>query len=255
MKGALRKAVLDEAEKRRKADIDERTLAVKTATAEWNKGEGSRKYQGEAQKRLEGWQRQKPMFKYMSQHANEITSSTKYKKGLADFLKLPESAFLTNPEQVMDKMSHQVLQGISSVYPGRILASELEVYMKANPSLLNDPVALKQIAEIVLASGSMAEKEYKAIKEARKTSVDEFDLFDKVQEQLQPEYDNLNDKINKITGSEPINRSISKEKNPVTGEKLTGKMVKLVSPKGELVNYPTEIAEHAIKQGGYKYSQ
>lgn len=202
---------------------------------EYEKGAPAREYVKEAQTKLMGWQKQKPIFKYMAENAKNISELARYKSGLAKLLGIDPTLALKDPEQVMNKMSYQVLQGIGSVFPGRILATELDTYMRANPNIMNSPKALEQIANIVLENGKLIENEYKTIKDLRKKYSDREDLFDAVQEKMQPEYDSINNKINKIT----------------SGEWRTdkGQTVRVQSPDGKTGTIPLNQLEEAIKQG------
>jgi len=213
---------------RQKADLGERKF-------EYQKEEPKRQMVSKSQEKLTGWQKQKPIFQYMAENAKNIGENTRYKMGFAKMLGIDPTLVQKDPEQVMNKMAFQLIQGIGSVFPGRILASELETYMKANPNLMNSPKALGAIAKIVIENGKLIEDEYKAIRSLSKKYKDKDDLYDAVQDEMQPKYDSVNKKINELTSG--LN------KKSQVGEVL------MKNPEGQLGRVPSDRVEEALKKG------
>ncbi len=230
-----------QAEREFNAAMSERKEELSKEKFEYEKQKPLQNLLSETQKKLQGWHKQKPILTYMKQHANEIKSGAGVRKNIAKLLHLPEATFLSNPEQVMDKMATQLLMGVSSIFPGRILVSELETYMRANPSLANSPEALKAISDVILESGKLIEDEYSSMKKYSKEIKDKNEVFDKVQEELEPKYEELNENINKI-----ISSSFSK-KSPKTFEQT----VMMINPSGQVGAVPINKVSEAEK-AGYK---
>jgi hypothetical protein len=202
MKGPPRDKVLKEAEMKRNADIQDLKFDQKEKQFEraqdYLEDAPKRAFIDEAQKRLEGWHKQKTNLQYIKDHAKEVGKSAGLRKKLASYIGVQESTFLSDPEQVMDKMATQLSQGISSTFPGKILMSELEVFMRSNPSMLNSPTAMEKIASIGLLNGQLTEDTYKEIRNLRKTYKDKDDLYDAVSDKMQPKFDKLNEEINQF---------------------------------------------------------
>jgi hypothetical protein len=113
--------------------------------------------------------RKRPIYKEMERQAGKLQPASVYKKYLTDRLGLPPGFLFNDQEQVLDKLGNQLLQGVSSAYDqARILQTEVETYIKANPSLLNTPEGLQKLARISMALDDITEKKWKYGNEIRK---------------------------------------------------------------------------------------
>ncbi len=212
----------------------EKNLKLAERKQEYKEQEPVRKFEEEAQNKIKAWHKQKNNLQFIAEHAREIGSHAGIRKKISETFGIPIGELLNPTEQVMDKIATQLAQNISSIFPGRVLVSELEAYMRSNPSLLNDPIAMENIAKIMLESGKMAEEEYKSIRSLKKIYLDQGDLFEEVEKVMAPKYDSINEKINQIIGtSEPSSTIL------------------MINPKGEIGSVPKEKVE-AAKKAGYK---
>lgn len=104
--------------------------------------------------------KQRPIYKLMESKAPEIQKGSVARRFLMDRFELPAGMMLNPTEEGIDKVAQQLLRGISADYKGRILQSEVENYMRSNPSLLNSPEGMQKLARMSMALDKMTEKKW-----------------------------------------------------------------------------------------------
>lgn len=128
--------------------------------------------------------KKRPIYRIMESKAPELQSTTTLKRFLMDKFDLPPGLLLNPDAEVLEKVSQQLLRGITAEYSGagRILQSEVENYVRSNPSLLNSPEGMQKLAKISMEFDNIAEKkwqlknqivkEYRAMKEPLPEDID-----------------------------------------------------------------------------------
>lgn len=128
--------------------------------------------------------KKRPIYRIMESKAPELQSTTTLKRFLMDKFDLPPGLLLNPDAEVLEKVSQQLLRGITAEYSGagRILQSEVENYVRSNPSLLNSPEGMQKLAKISMEFDNIAEKkwqlknqivkEYRAMKELLPEDID-----------------------------------------------------------------------------------
>lgn len=106
--------------------------------------------------------KKRPIYRMMESKAPELQSPTVLKRFLMDKFDLPPGLMLNPNEEVLEKVSQQLLRGITAEYQGagRILQSEVENYVRSNPSLLNSPEGMQKLAKISMEFDNIAEKKW-----------------------------------------------------------------------------------------------
>lgn len=121
-----------------------------------------KKYIKEINQKYESTLRKRPIFKTMEKSAGKLQSASVYRKYLSDRWGLPAGSVLNTTEQVIDKLGNQLIQGVSGSFDqARILQTEVETFIKANPSLLNTPEGMQKLAKISIALDDIAEDKWK----------------------------------------------------------------------------------------------
>ncbi len=106
--------------------------------------------------------KKRPIYRIMESKAPELQSTTTLKRFLMDKFDLPPGLMLRPDAEVLEKVSQQLLRGITAEYSGagRILQSEVENYVRSNPSLLNSPEGMQKLAKISMEFDNIAEKKW-----------------------------------------------------------------------------------------------
>ena len=106
--------------------------------------------------------KKRPIYRIMESKAPELQSTTTLKRFLMDKFDLPPGLLLNPDAEVLEKVSQQLLRGITAEYSGagRILQSEVENYVRSNPSLLNSPEGMQKLAKISMEFDNIAEKKW-----------------------------------------------------------------------------------------------
>lgn len=106
--------------------------------------------------------KKRPIYRIMESKAPELQSTSTLRRYLMDRLNLPPGVMLNPTSEVLEKVSQQLLRGITAEYSGagRILQSEVENYVKSNPSLLNSPEGMQKLARISMEFDNIAEKKW-----------------------------------------------------------------------------------------------
>lgn len=106
--------------------------------------------------------KKRPIYRIMETKAPELQSTTTLKRFLMDKFDIPPGLMLKPDAEVLEKVSQQLLRGITAEYQGagRILQSEVENYVRSNPSLLNSPEGMQKLAKISMEFDNIAEKKW-----------------------------------------------------------------------------------------------
>lgn len=107
--------------------------------------------------------KKRPIYRLMESKAPELQSTSTLKRFLMDKFNLPAGLMLNPDSEVLEKVSQQLLRGITADYSGagRILQSEVDNYIKSNPSLLNSPEGMQKLAKISMEFDNIAEKKWR----------------------------------------------------------------------------------------------
>lgn len=144
-----------------------------------------------------GSKKNKYIYEAMNRESKKLSESAKYKKMVTQFFHLPIGVLHSPSEEVIEKMSNQLLQGVSSAFPGgRILQSEIETFLRSIPSLSNSPKAMQTLSKMALISDDLVEKKWKlkneilkAYKDAGEMIPEDFeDVFYEFAAPLEEEY-------------------------------------------------------------------
>ena len=128
----------------RQARESEKRNVTAEKKANYQMEKDQRDYVKQVNKSYEATLRKKPIYKLMEEKAGEIKPMSVYRKYLSERWGAPPGTVFNSTEQVLDKMGNQLLQGVASSFDqARILQTEVESYIKANPSLLNTPEGMQ----------------------------------------------------------------------------------------------------------------
>jgi hypothetical protein len=189
--------------------------------------------------------KKRPIYKTLESKAPELQKGSVLRKYLMDKYDLPAGFMLDKTGEVLEKLSQNLLRGISADYKGRILQSEVENYLKGVPSLANTPEGIVQLSKISLEMDKLSEMKWKLANEikkdyrARGERLPE-DLETQVLEKSEKFADDVYKNIENIIGSKQL-QEVEDEPVIVTNLKTgrTGPM-------------PRKFAEEAAKTGGYQ---
>lgn len=183
--------------------------------------------------------KKRPIYKTMEKLGPKLTSTTALKKWTMDHFHIPAGVMLRPDEEVLGKVSEQLLRGIGTDFRGRILQSEVESYIRSNPSLLNSPEGLVKLAKISMSLDKVIEKKWKVANQIRKEARaigEELpeDISSQVMEKSSDFYDQAFNDIERIAGE--------KFERPTD-------MITVIAPDGSEGEMPRERAEAAVVSG------
>ena len=132
-------------------------------------------------------------------------SASKWKKELAKHFNLSENLFLNPDEEVIEKMSNNLMPGVASKYAGtgRILASEASSFAKSIPTLMQTEQGREITSRYIMKSNELKEIEYQeAVKLAKEFADNEQPLprnfEDLVQQRADPKQRKILDEMHSI---------------------------------------------------------
>lgn len=202
--------------KNKKFDLDREKF-------EYQKLEPIREYEKSVLDKFRGFKETERLYNILEENADKRAPFTAVRKKIAEKFNLPESLFLNKPEEAMEKIAQQLLRSISKYYPGRILESEVQNFLKSNPSLLNSPEGQKTLAKLGKLFQSVDAREYEIFKTLKDQKGGLYeDIENDVIDALQSEYEDVEMQARDImAGREPIPRAKPGEKgNRQLAEKL-----------------------------------
>ena len=100
---------------------------------------------------------------------------------------------LNNPEsEEFDKLSKDLLKGISSYFPGRINIVEVENFLKSIPTLMNSEAGRERVIDNLISLLEPQEKAYKYKNEIlKKSGSPPYDLEDQITQRLEKDLEGL----------------------------------------------------------------
>ena len=188
--------------------------------------------------------KKRPIYRIMEAKAPELQKGSTLRKFISEKYHIAPGLMFKPNEEVLEKLSQQLLRGISGDYKGRILQSEVENYTKSNPSLLNTPEGMQKLAKISMALDEVSEKKFnlknEIVKDYRKRKEPlpedlETQIMEKVADFQDESYRKVEDIMN-VSGVENSNME----------------MVSVINPDGVMGKMPRKMADEAIKNAGYK---
>ena len=188
--------------------------------------------------------KKRPIYKTLLSKAPELQPHSVLRKFLMERFGLPAGMMLDKTGQALDKVSQQLLRGIGSDYKGRILQSEVENYMKSNPSLLNTPEGIMTLSKMAMEFDNVAEDKWKMANALKKEYRDRGetlpeDFESEITERSAELYDKAYNNIEKILGKNGI-------------ESADQEMIPITSPDGKPGKIPRKYYDKAISSGGFK---
>ncbi len=139
---------------------------------------------------------------------------------------------LQNPDaEQFDKLSQELMRGISGVYGSRILQSEVQNFMRSIPTLLNSPEGRKRVIDQWNILNEGKKIYYDAYKDVRKQNPKRLpvDLHEQVIEHAEDKLDLLANEFKNL--NEPS-------------------FIKMKGPDGKIRNVPREMMDQALEAGG-----
>ncbi|MCE5319404.1 MAG: hypothetical protein LLG04_18820 [Parachlamydia sp.] len=185
--------------------MKEREVSSKEQAQRFKYEEEPRKYIKQLSDDYNSTLKKRPIYKILESKAPELQPRSTLRRFLMERYDLPAGLLLNPTEEALEKVSQQLLRGISSDYKGRILQSEVENYVKSNPSLLNSPEGMQKLAKMQMAMDEVAEKKWKYAKDLRKdfrskgqALPEDFEemVLDKASEFQDESYQKINDILN-----------------------------------------------------------
>jgi len=145
------------------------------------------------------------------------------------------------------KLSQNLMKGVTQ-FGNRILQVEFSNFMKQIPTLKNSAKGRKLIIKNMLLLNDMNIAAYNAKKDILKENkqIPPLDLFDQIQERIQPEYDRIQDEMI----NPPKEQKTFKFQKVNPGTKITEDIVDQLLQK---YNNDPKKAENAAKQLGYSF--
>lgn len=147
---------------------------------------------------------------------------------------------LENPSsELYQKVSQDLLKGLPETYGNKILAVEVDNFLKTIPTLLNSPDGRRMIASNMLKLGEMKEVYYNEMRRQQRESLDNNkpfprDFQQRVFDQVKPQIDKINNqfvKLSEITSVPPGT-------------------IPFFDPNGDVVFVDKEFEQWAIDEGG-----
>lgn len=167
---------------------------------------------------------------------------SKWKLALSKYFNLDENLLLNPTEEIINKLSNNLMPGVAQRYAGtgRILASEASAFAKTIPNLMQSEKGIQTVAKYIMKSNELKMAEYE---EAQKLARE---FADKKQNLPVNFEDMVEDR------TEPKRKKILREMHDMFMEQQTGipkGYVKMMDQKGKPKAVPEERVKEMLDQG------